>query len=619
MIDIAKTDHFPAAPGVYLMKGADGRVLYVGKARDLKKRVRSYFNASRDSRWHIRFLMERVAAIDFIVTDTEKEALILENTLIKEHRPRYNFNLRDDKTYFSLRLDMREEFPRLTIIRRVTRDGARYFGPYSSAASAREVLRKLHRIFPLRHYPVESCRLRGRPCLFYQLKQCSAPCYGLISREAYLSLAEGATLFLEGKNRDLIKIYQRRMAEAAAREEFEEAARFRDLLAAIEVTVEKQKMVVGEGDLDLLGYHRADDRLEVLLLFMRGGKVIGSRGYSLVWELDDAEGLASFLHEYYSRDVYIPAELLLPIPLPESDSFAELLSERKGRRVTVTAPRRGMKMELVRLAMKNAATVVQEKEKAAAGQEEVLKVLKEKLHLPALPRRIECYDISNIQGRQAVGSRVVFSDGRADKSLYRHYRIRSIAQADDFAMMHEVLSRRFAPGREEDLPELIVVDGGIGQLNVLTRVLDELKISGVAAAGLAKSRVEKGMAREEVERSGERVFLPGRKNPVVLRQNSAPLLLLARIRDEAHRFAITYHKKVRSREAVTSHLREAPGIGEKRLKELLSHFGSLEKLRYASLEEIAAVKGMNRRAAEGVWRFLHGEEGQIGLYDRQGG
>lgn len=608
MIDITKTDYFPAAPGVYLMKGAEGKVLYVGKARDLKKRVRSYFSASRDSRWHIRFLMERVADIDFIVTDTEKEALILENTLIKEHRPRYNFNLRDDKTYFSLRMDMREEFPRLTIIRKVIRDGARYFGPYSSATAAREVVKQLLKIFPLRYYPIESCRRRGRPCLFYQLGQCSAPCHGLITREEYLLLAEGAALFLEGRNRDLVRIYRQRMAAAASSEKYEEAARFRDLINAVEVTVEKQKMVAMEGDFDLLGYHHAGDRLEVLLLFMRGGKVIGSQIYSIAWELDDAEGLASFLHEYYVRDVYVPKEILLPIPVPESDSFAEFLSDKCGRRVIVAAPRRGMKSELVKLAMKNAATAAREKQESLAGQEAVLKELKERLYLPLIPRRIECYDISNIQGCYAVGSRVVFSDGLADKALYRHYRIRTVDQADDFAMMHEVLSRRFAPGKEEGYPDLIVVDGGIGQLNILTRVLRELDVMGVAAAALAKSRVEKGMTKEVIGRSAERVFLPGRKNPVVLRQNSAPLLLLARVRDEAHRFAIMYHRKVRHSETITSCLKEVPGIGEKRLKAMLRHFGSLKNLQEASLEEIAVVKGITQSVAEGVWGYLHGEK-----------
>jgi excinuclease ABC subunit C len=287
------------------MKGGD-TILYVGKAGNLKQRVRSYFRQSGDARYHIPYLMARVTVIDFIVTDTEKEALILENTLIKQHRPRYNLNLRDDKTYFSLRLDMTEEFPRLAIVRKVPRDGARYFGPYSSASAAREVLKELCKIFPLRHYPLETCRRRGRPCLFYQIKQCSAPCFSLISREDYRTLAEGTALFLEGKNRELLQVLRKRMASEAAAERYEQAARFRDLIRAIEVTVEQQKMVSHGGDTDVIGLSRDGNRLEIVIIFIRGGNMTGSRTFHLSWELDDAEGLASFLNEYYSKEVFIP-------------------------------------------------------------------------------------------------------------------------------------------------------------------------------------------------------------------------------------------------------------------------------------------------------------------------
>ena len=613
MIDSGKIDGFPTAPGVYLMKGADGTILYVGKASNLKQRVRSYFRLSGDSRYHIQFLMARVADIDYIVTDTEKEALILENTLIKQHRPRYNFNLRDDKTYFSLRMDMREEFPRLSIVRKVPRDGARYFGPYSSASSAREVLRELYKIFPLRHYPMETCRRRGRPCLFYQIRQCSAPCHGLISPEDYAALAEGAALFLEGKNRELLKVFTARMTAAARDEKYEEAARFRDLIRSVEITVERQKMISRGGDTDVVGICRSGNRLDISLLFIRGGSLIGSRNYSLVWELDDAEGVASFINEYYGKEVFIPQEILLPLPLPEQGAFAELLTEQRGARVAVTFPHRGMKVELVELACRNAASAAAERADAAVSIEMTLRELTEKLHLPTLPRRIECYDISNIGGRHAVGSQVVFSDGVADKPLYRHYRIRSVDQADDFGMMREILARRFRAGSDDGLPDLIVMDGGIGQLNVLVRVLKELEVEGVSAAALAKSRVARGMRKTEVERSNERVFLPGRKNPVVLRQNSAPLLLLARIRDEAHRFAITYHKKLRGKAAVASRLEEVPGIGEARRKALLRHFGSLKRVQEASREELAAVQGMTASAVEAVWSHFHGEshENQI--------
>ncbi|HEY6872870.1 MAG TPA: excinuclease ABC subunit UvrC [Geobacteraceae bacterium] len=605
MVTVEHIARFPASPGVYLMKGGDGTVLYVGKARNLRQRVRSYFRLSGDSRYHIPFLMARVATIDCIVTDTEKEALILENTLIKEHRPRYNLNLRDDKTYFSLRMEMTEEFPRLAIVRKVPRDGARYFGPYSSAAAARQVLKELYKIFPLRHYPLESCRRRGRPCLFYQIRQCSAPCHGLISREDYAALAEGAALFLEGKNRELLRIVKKRMAEAAAAERYEEAGRFRDLLRSIELTLERQKMVTRGGDTDVIGFSRAGNRLEIAILFIRGGSMIGSRNYSLVWELDDAEGLASFLNEYYGREVFIPEELLLPLPLAEHEALAELLSDRRGKRVAVTSPRRGVKAELVALAEKNAATAAAEREAAAGSAEATLAELQERLHLTVPPRRIECYDISNIGGEHAVGSRVVFVAGRPDKSLYRHYRIRTVGQADDFAMMHEVLARRFRADREQDgRPDLIVVDGGTGQLNVLTAVLRELGVTGVAAASLAKSRVAKEMMEEEIERSAERVFLPGRKNPVVLRQNSAPLLLLARIRDEAHRFAITHHKKVRGKAALSSPLAGIAGVGEKRQKALLTRFGSLKRLKEATVEELLEVRGMTRKVAEAILKQL---------------
>ncbi|HLO24958.1 MAG TPA: excinuclease ABC subunit UvrC, partial [Geobacteraceae bacterium] len=501
-------------------------------------------------------------------------------------------------------MDMREEFPRLTIVRKVPRDGARYFGPYSSASAAREVLRELYKIFPLRHYPLETCRRRGRPCLFYQIRQCSAPCHGLISPEDYAALAEGAALFLEGKSRELLKVFTARMAAAAGDEKYEEAARFRNLIRSVEVTVERQKMISRGGDTDVVGICRSGNRLEIALLFIRGGSMIGSRSYSLAWELDDAEGVASFINEFYSKEVFIPQEVLLPLPLPEQGALAELLSEQRGTKVAVTFPHRGVKAELVALACRNATSAEAERNDAAVSAETTLRELVEKLHLPAVPRRIECYDISNIGGRHAVGSRVVFSDGKADKQLYRHYRIRDVGQQDDFGMMREVLARRFRAGTDDGLPDLIVVDGGIGQLNVLVRVLQELDVEGVAAAALAKSRVARGMGKTEIERSNERIFLPGRKNPVVLRQNSAPLLLLARIRDEAHRFAITYHKKLRGKSVIASELGEIAGVGEKRRKALLRHFGSLKRLREATVAELLDVKGMTRPVAEAVWEAL---------------
>lgn len=600
MIPADKIALLPTAPGVYLMKGGDGEILYVGKARNLRQRVRSYFGSSRDARYQVRFLLERVADIEVIVTDTEKEALILENTLIKQHRPRYNINLRDDKTYFSLRLDMREQFPRLTVVRKVTRDGAQYFGPYASATAARAVMKQLQRIFPLRHYPLEACRRRKRPCLFYQIRQCSGPCHGLITEHEYRALAEGVALFLSGRDRELIKVYHQKMAEAARRERFEEAVRYRDLLRDIETTLERQKMVTHGGDTDALGIAREGTRLTLVLIFIRGGVLTGSRSFSFSWELDDSEAVASFLGEYYCRDVFTPAELLLPVSLPEQAALAELLAERRGRKVAITVPRKGTKLELVQLAVKNAETALTENLRSSPDMTQVLQELKDRLHLSTVPNRIECYDISTFQGRQSVGSRVTFVGGEPYKPGYRRYRIKTVDQTDDFAMMTEVLGRRVRRRDEDPLPDLIVVDGGLGQLGVLGGVLSDLGVTGIETAALAKSRVLAAPEAAEVERSAERVFRPGRKNPLVLRQNSAPLLLLARIRDEAHRFAITYHQKLRDRTNFRSLLEEVPGVGPETSRLLLRRFGSLAGVRAASLDELVSIKGVTRAMAEAL-------------------
>jgi excinuclease ABC subunit C len=607
MIALEMITNFPSAPGIYLMRTADGTVLYVGKARNLKKRVRAYVGPG-DSRLHIRFMVQLVATVEYIVTDTEKEALILENTLIKQYRPKYNINLRDDKTYFSLRMDMKEPFPRLSIVRKVPADGARYFGPYSSATSAKEVLKQLYKIFPLRHYPLATCMSRKRPCLYYQIKQCSAPCCGLITAVEYGALAEGAALFLEGKNTEIAKLYRARMNQASADMRYEDAARYRDLVGAIEVTVERQKVVARGADSDVFGLHRERDQLQIALLHIRGGALTGSCNFCFDWELETEEGLASFLNEYYNGlDTPVPPQVLLPMPIPEPAALEELLSEQAGRKVTITAPQRGAKLEIVLLAQKNALNAAQERIAKEDSAVDLLAELQDKLNLPRPPRRIECYDISNIQGEMAVGSRVVFMDGKSDKSLYRRYRIRSVQQSDDFAMMREMLSRRFRAESTEDLPDLIVVDGGIGQLNVLIAVLEELGVEGVEAAGLAKSRVERSMESADLKRSDERVFRPGRKNPISLRQNSAPLLLLVRIRDEAHRFAVTYHKTVRSKALTSSELEGVAGIGGKRKKALLVRFGSLKGVKEATLEQLAEAEGMTLPAAKAVWEHLHGK------------
>ena len=605
-----KIQKFSTSPGVYLMRDAAGEIIYVGKARNLRQRVRSYFNPSGDSRFHIKFLIAKVVDIDIVLTDTEKEALLLENTLIKQHHPRYNLNLKDDKTYFSLRLDPTEEFPRFTIVRKRPDDSARYFGPYASGSAAREVLRQMIRMFPLRHYPFATCKSRSRPCLYHQIGQCSAPCHGLITREAYAALVNGAMLFLEGKGRQLVAEFKRRMIEASEHMLYEEAARWRNLLRSIEVTVEKQKVVLRGGDSDVVGYFRDGDRVELALLFIRAGVLTGSRLFSVTWELDDAAAISAFLQQYYAGAVFIPEEVLLPQDIEDREELAELFGELKGSKVSLFIPQRGTKRELVELAGKNAMSACHERGEKEASASAVLEELSGRLHLTRIPRRIECYDISTIQGRFSVGSGVVFTSGMADRQNYRHYRIRTVAGQDDFAMLREVFLRRFRPeNRAKDgLPDLVVVDGGIGQLNAVQEILVELGLTGsFDLVSLAKSRIVHDALGESVQKSDERVFLPGRKNPVVLRQNSAPLLLLAAIRDEAHRFAIGYHRKLRGKEGIASGVEAVPGIGPKRRTALMKHFGSMQRLKEAAMEEILSVKGMSRATAEAVYRGLHGD------------
>ena len=605
-----KIRHFPSVPGVYIMRDANGDIIYVGKARSLRQRVRSYFGVSGDSRHQIRFLMSRVADIDIMLTDTEKEALLLENTLIKQHHPRYNLDLKDDKTYFSLRLDPTEKFPRFTIVRKIPRDAARYFGPYSSAAAAREVLRQLQRMFPMRHYTLARCMARKRSCLYHQIGQCSAPCQGLIAAEDYKTLAEGAILFLEGKNKQLISEFKRRMQEASTALLFEDAAQWRNLLRSVNITVEKQKMVTRGGDSDVIGFFRDGNRLELSLLFIRGGVMTGNRHFSLNWELDDSEGISSFIRQYYVGDVFIPEEIHLPLEAEDTDALAELLSESKGRKVVIAFPKRGVKRDLVNLAIKNAATLLRERDVRDASALETLKQLQRSLHLSRLPRRIECYDVSTIQGNFSVASGVVFHDGRSDKKQYRRYRIRDAEGQNDFAMLAQVFSRRFRTEKAEKapLPDLVIVDGGIGQLNAVRAIVTDLKLAEeFDLVSLAKSRVKRETMAKNIRKTPERVFLAGRRNPVTLRQNSPELLLLTAIRDEAHRFAIEYHRKVRGKEGMASGIDCIAGIGPKRRTTLLKHFGSLQSLKKAALEEITAVPGMNRTVAERVFSWLSEE------------
>lgn len=606
-IDVKK---YPTAPGVYLMRGEGDAVLYVGKAKNLRVRLRSYFSAAGDGRGQIPFLMNRVKQIDTIVTDTEKEALILENTLIKKHRPRYNINLRDDKTYLSIRIDPREEFPVLQTVRKVKRDGALYFGPYASGTAVRETLKEIYRIFPLRHYPLETCRRRGRPCLFYQIGQCSAPCHGRISAADYARLVQGVIALLSGRRDEVVGMLCERMGKASEQMRYEEAARLRDQIRAIEETVERQKVdEAGGGDEDVVGLHREGGEVEIVVLFIREGRLIGRRTYPLEWRLDEDELLSSFLREYYARDVVIPDQVLLPVAPDDAETLGEWLSERRGKKVRVVTPQRGDKLRLVDLACRNAAEAFRERGSRREARREILLEIQQRLHLRVVPMRMECFDISNVQGRHSVGSMAVLLDGEAAPAAYRRFRIRTVSGADDYASLREVLLRRLGKGLvEEGLPDFILIDGGRGQLGVLMAVLEELGLADrIDAAGIAKSRVFANVRGKKVERSEERIFVPGRKNPVVLRSGSPALFLLERLRDEAHRFAISYHRKLRGRNSLRSALEDIPGVGAARRKLLLRQFGSIAGLRRASLEELLAVPGLPKSVAENLYAHLQAQ------------
>ncbi|AKU90737.1 excinuclease ABC subunit UvrC [Vulgatibacter incomptus] len=600
-----KLDDLPVSPGVYLMKDREGEVVYVGKAVNLRSRVRSYFQPSTsDTRAFVPFLDELLGDIEVILVHNEKEALILESTLIKRHKPRFNVMLRDDKAFICLRLDERHPYPRLEVVRRMKRDGARYFGPYSSATAIRETLRTINRFFQLRTCTDQVLAKRTRPCLLFQIKRCPAPCVYEVPQEEYRRSVRETVLFLEGKEPELVEGLRLRMKQAAADLRFEEAAQVRDQVRAIEKTLEKQQTVFGEQlDQDVFGFWREGPSLVIEVLFVRTGKLISAQSFPFTGqEFPTEELLASFIDQYYATGAAVPDEVLLPVVLEQADFTSEVLSERKGRKVRVMTPMRGDKKRLMEMATKNAEHAFLESKKKNRTNEEILERLQQRLELQRLPRRIECFDISNFQGTMVVASQVAALDGEADKARYRHYRIKTVEGQDDFASMYEVISRRVARG---DLPDLLLIDGGKGQLNAArAAVKDAGVLDQVELASLAESHVVGETADGGVKRSPERVFLPGKKDPLVLRPNSAELFVLQRLRDEAHRFAITFHQKLRRARNFQSILEEIPGVGEKRRRSLLRHFGSLKRIRSATAEEIAEVEGFNLALGKRIAEFL---------------
>jgi excinuclease ABC subunit C len=593
-----KISRFPQSPGVYLMKDARSRILYIGKAVNLRSRVRSYFNKSSDTRVFHRFLVERTADVDCLVAESEAEALILENNLIKKHRPVYNIRLKDDKTYVSIKVTTSEEWPRVQVVRRYKKDGDLYFGPYGSAHAVRELLQVIKTVFPLRTCSNGFFAARKRPCIEHEIGRCTAPCVGLVSREKYFEDVNEVVLFLKGRNKELEKRIEDRMQKAAAERRFELAARYRDQLRAIHKVFETQKAQEFRlGDLDVFATAREGDRAAIQELVVREGKIVNSHCHMFRTSLEPEEVLSSFVAQYYLADRCVPPEVLCDLEFPDRPLLEKWLGERRGAAVTVAVPQRGDKAGLVGLARKNAINSFR-LETSREEQVEALHVsLMRHLGLAQPPRRIECYDISNFQGSLAVGAMVTFEDGEPLRDRYRKFRIQTVVGADDFRCLREVLDRRLRRGLEEgDLPDLIVIDGGKGQLGVAEDLFKELGIDGVGLLSLAKERRRKGTT--------ERIFVPRSSLPLAVPQEAQESLYLQRIRDEAHRFAVRYHRELRRRETLRSGLEEIPGIGKKRQRQLIERFGTLKGIRAASLEAVAEVVG--QKLAERVMEKLGG-------------
>jgi len=607
-----RAEGLPTGPGVYLFKSERGAVLYVGKAQNLRARVRQYVGGG-DGRIRIPRLVERARDVEVVVTPSVKDALLLENELIKRHRPPFNVRLRDDKQYLALRLDPRETWPRLREVRRFADDGAWYFGPYTSSAAMHAALSNLRRIFPLRSCSEGTFRdyaRRGRPCIEYEMKRCLGPCCGLVEEAAYAELVHGTALFLRGRSDELVNELRARMGRAAAEERFEEAARLRDRIEAVERTVERQQ-IVGEqrAERDVFGLARRGGDVDVHVLHVREGRVVGNHGYDLgSVEQDDGDVMGSFLAQYYAVGTgrQIPREVLAPGPLDDGGALESFLSERAGHRVRVRVPQRGALRELVGMARSNAELGLAQRLEARESVSASLEELREALGLSGLPRRIEGYDISTLHGTLTVGSRVLFEDGAPQKAGYRRYRIREAPPDDDYACLREVITRRLARAEREPLPDLLLIDGGRGQLAVAVAALADAG-AAVDAASLAKERDAEAPG-PRVKRSGglkaERVFLPGRVDPVVLPASSRALLLLQRVRDESHRFAIEFQRHLRSKQNLTSILEELPGIGPGKRRALLKELGSLRAVREASPATLAGVPGISARDAETIARFF---------------
>ncbi len=595
---LEKLSSVSGGPGVYLMKDADGNVIYVGKAKNLKKRLGSYFKPPRLQDSKTAALVKKISVFETIVTHTEKEALILESNLIKRHRPRYNVILKDDKRYASLKLEIRNPYPFLSVARKIEKDGALYFGPFSSGLAVRQTLKLIHKTFKLRKCQTKELKKRARPCLLFQMDACLAPCCRNVSSDEYQEIVNEVVLFLKGRTPELIEKVRSQMAAAARVQEFEKAAALRDRLFALQETLEKQVSVTHDfADRDVLAVAEGDETSLVTQMIVRNGFLLGVRHFAFSGTMvSGGDLLETFIRQHYEATPFVPKEILIAEPIETALHLSELLGEIKGQKVRIIRPQRGEKLRLTEMAIQNAINHLRELVDAQAGNADMLDRLAVVLNIRAA-RRIECVDNSNIGGTEMVSGLVVYEDARPKKSDYRRYRIRTATGPDDYAAMSEVLGRRF--GKDDAAyPDLLMVDGGKGQIGMAVAVARELGIEGrFQIIGIAKKDEARGETRDKI-------YQPGRSNPVNFRGQEDLLLFLQRIRDEAHRFAVSYHRKRRGKAALQSVLDHIPGIGIRRKRTLLQHFGSIKKIRAASVDELNALPGMNRKSAEAVHQAL---------------
>jgi excinuclease ABC subunit C len=606
-----KVATFPDTPGVYLMKDAREKVIYIGKAKSLKSRVRSYFNQNYEHSYKTRFLVGHIDQIEYILTKTEVEAFLLEASLIKKFRPRYNIRLKDDKAYPYIRVSAVDEFPRFYLARKVKHDGAVYFGPYTSAGYVRETLRFLNMTFKIRDCADSFMRARTRPCMTHQIGRCKAPCVNLVSREEYRNDIEMALEFLKGRDKKIVQGLTVQMKSAAKAERFENAARTRDALKAVQSILQKQTIVsTQDKNQDIVAFVGDERGTLIETVHVRSGRVIGNRSHFLprlnfsATDEDVREWLTSFLNQYYLENV-VPDEIVLQVDLG-SDIIKLLQAVFKERqdecpRIAVATGTESKK--LLEMTMTNAKAHFEDQVAKKESLKKGLDEIQVRLGLPRLPSRMECYDISNFQGAESVASQAVFEDGLPKKEDYRHYKIRTVEGPNDFASMKEVLSRRLRHVEYDD-PDLIVIDGGKGQLKMATEVLKELARTDIPVVGMAKARTQGDFTDSEVTASEERFFIPGRQNPVTFALHSEAYQILVALRDEAHRFAITFHRSLREKRTLESELDQISGLGDKKKKALLKHFGTLEALRDANVEDIMQLKGFHRLLAERILLIL---------------